>query len=34
MSRLINYVVEEAKDLGIETLPPKELEALKRSWGC
>lgn len=34
MSRLINYIVEEAKDMGIETLPPKELEALKNSWGC
>lgn len=33
MSRLIDYIVEEAKNLGIETIPPKELEALKNAWG-
>lgn len=29
MSRLIDYIVQEAKDLNIETLPPTELERLR-----
>ena len=33
MSRLIDYVVDEAKELGIETLPPEQLNAMKESWG-
>lgn len=33
MSRLVDLIVEEAKELNIETLPPAELESLKRSWG-
>ena len=33
MSRLIDYIVEEAKDYGIETLPPNKLKSLKESWG-
>lgn len=33
MSRLIDYVVEDAKSLGIETLPPKEIARLKALWG-
>lgn len=33
MSRLIDYIVEEAKDYGIETLPPDKLKSLKESWG-
>lgn len=32
MSRLIDYIVEEAKDYGIETLPPDKLKSLKESW--
>ena len=33
MSILIEGTVSEAKDLGIETLPPAELERLTRLWG-
>ena len=33
MSVLIDYIVEEAKNLRIETLPPEELKSLKESWG-
>lgn len=33
MSRLVDLIVQEAKQLEIETLPPEELESLKRSWG-
>ena len=32
MSHFIDMVVQEAKDLGIETLPPNELERMKQSW--
>lgn len=32
MSTLIDGVVSEAKDLGIETLPPHELERMKEQW--
>lgn len=32
MSRLIDGTVEEAKDLGIETKTPDELERMKASW--
>ena len=32
MSRLIDWVVEEAKGLNIETLTPRELEELKQNW--
>jgi hypothetical protein len=32
MSRLIDLVVEDAKDLGIETMTPAELERLKEDW--
>jgi len=32
MSRLIDLIVQAAKQLDIETLPPNELESLKRSW--
>lgn len=32
MARLIDGTVYEAKELGIETLPPDELEAMKRAW--
>ena len=33
MSRLIDYIVEEAKDYGIETLPPEKIKSLEESWG-
>jgi len=33
MSVLINGVVSECKELGIETLTPAELEAIKAAWG-
>jgi hypothetical protein len=32
MSRLIDGTVSEAKELGIETLPEKEIERLKELW--
>lgn len=32
MSILIDGTVQEAKDLGIETLPPYEIERLKAEW--
>lgn len=32
MSRLINGVVEEAKALNIETMPPRELERMMNQW--
>lgn len=33
MSVLIDGVVREAKELGIETATPEELEQMKREWG-
>lgn len=33
MSKLIDGVVSEAKELGIETLTPEELSVLKQEWG-
>ena len=33
MSRLIDNIVQDAKALGIETMPPKELDALLEHWG-
>ena len=32
MSRLIDGAVFEAQALGIETLPPDELERMKQQW--
>lgn len=32
MSQFIDYIVQEAKQLGIETLPPNKIEELKRMW--
>lgn len=32
MSRLIEHTAYEAKDLGIETLPPEELNRMMNSW--
>ena len=34
MSVLIDGVVSDCEDLGIETMPPHELEALKNSWNA
>lgn len=33
MARLIDGIVYECKDLGIETLPPDEIAELKSKWG-
>ncbi|MBR0085669.1 MAG: hypothetical protein IJL97_03870 [Lachnospiraceae bacterium] len=33
MSRLIDYLVEEAKELDIETMTPDELARMKSMWG-
>lgn len=33
MSRLIDYIVEEAKEQDIEVLPPNELQSIKEAWG-
>ena len=32
MSVLIDGTVQEAKDMGIETLTPRELEKMKEAW--
>lgn len=33
MSVLIDYIVQECKELNIETMTPTEIESLKQSWG-
>lgn len=33
MSRLIDYIIEECKEQGIETLPPEKVSLLKEGWG-
>lgn len=33
MSHFIDRIVEEAKELGIETATPDELERMKQEWG-
>lgn len=33
MSRLIDLIVEDCRAVGIETLPPHRLDALKEEWG-
>lgn len=33
MARLIDYIVEQAKEIGVETMPPNELARLKQEWG-
>jgi hypothetical protein len=33
MAHLIDGVVDECKEVGIETLPPDELARLKTEWG-
>ena len=32
MSHFIDGIVAEAKELGIETLPPDELESMMKAW--
>ena len=32
MSKLINYLIEDCKALGIETLSPEEIESMKENW--
>ena len=32
MSRLIDWLIDEAKELGIETLTPRELAQIKNAW--
>jgi hypothetical protein len=32
MSRLIDAAVEEAKELGVETMTPEQLEKMKAAW--
>lgn len=34
MSRLIDMVVQDAKEIGVETLPPDQLAAMKEDWTC
>lgn len=34
MAVLIDGIIYEAEELGIETLPPDEVEKLKRMWGA
>ena len=33
MARFLDMVVDEAKELGVETMTPQELEKLKEAWG-
>ena len=33
MSRLIDSIVEDAKEIGVETLPPDKIQAMKEEWG-
>jgi hypothetical protein len=33
MSVLIDYIVEEAKGLDIETMTPEQLSIMKSEWG-
>lgn len=32
MARLVDYIVQEAKELGIDTMTPGELERMKSAW--
>ena len=34
MSRLIDNIVQDCKAVGIETLTPQQLDALKEGWRC
>lgn len=33
MAHFIDMVIQDAKELGIETLPPEEIERMKQAWG-
>lgn len=33
MRRLVDYIVQEAKDLDIETMTPEEIERMNQLWG-
>jgi hypothetical protein len=33
MSRLIDSIVEDCKAVGVETLPPDKIQAMKEEWG-
>lgn len=33
MSRLIEIIIQECKAQGVETLPPRELDAIVSRWG-
>lgn len=32
MSRLLDAIVDDCKQCGIETLPPEQIEEMKRTW--
>lgn len=32
MSRILDAVIDECKQCGIETLPPEQVEEMKRTW--
>lgn len=32
MAKFVDYIVEDCKELGIETMTPEELERLKQEW--
>lgn len=34
MSRFIDHIVQEAQELGIETMTPDEIERMKQEWGA
>ena len=34
MSRLIDLIVQDCREQGIETLPPDKLEGMMEEWGC
>lgn len=34
MSRLINLIVQDCREQGIETLPPYKLDMMMEEWGC
>ena len=34
MSRLIDLIVQDCREQGIETLPPDKLAGMMEEWGC
>jgi len=34
MSRLLQGTIDDAKDLGIDTITKEEQDSLIKSWGC